>query len=62
MISLSHLLLTFVLRLFPRGVFLRLHHHQHHDQGMNFVCRSLLQVYDDEEEAFWVFVLSLIHI
>ncbi|CAN0179960.1 unnamed protein product, partial [Scytosiphon promiscuus] len=25
-------------------------------QGMNFVCRSLLQVYQDEEEAFWVFV------
>ncbi|CAM9150157.1 unnamed protein product, partial [Sphacelaria rigidula] len=25
-------------------------------QGMNFVCRCLLQVYDDEEEAFWVFV------
>eukprot|EP00903_Cladosiphon_okamuranus_P013541 g12613.t1 len=25
-------------------------------QGMNFVCRSLLQVYPDEEEAFWVFV------
>lgn len=23
---------------------------------MNFVCRSLLQVYQDEEEAFWVFV------
>ncbi|CBN76998.1 conserved unknown protein [Ectocarpus siliculosus] len=25
-------------------------------QGMNFVCRSVLQVFQDEEEAFWVFV------
>lgn len=23
---------------------------------MNFVCRCLLQVFNDDEEAFWVFV------